>query len=73
MKKSDDGSKPDVMEIWSEEQRIELVYTDERTERHLMPTDHPPIPHHVDANCWCSPELIHQGELWSIYRHKRIQ
>lgn len=73
MKKSTDDLPADAMEIWAEGQRIELVYSDKISERHLMPTDHPPIPHRVDADCWCTPELLHQGERWAIYRHKRIQ
>lgn len=73
MKKSTDDSPPDVMEIWAEGQRIELVYSNQRAERHLMPKDHPPIPHRVDESCWCEPECLHKSERWAIFRHKRIQ
>lgn len=78
MSTDDDDSKPakpdyDPMENVIERARIELVYTNERTERHMMPTDHPPTPHVADEMCWCEPELVHKTKRWSIYRHKRQQ
>lgn len=75
---TDEGSKPaqpveDKMDIAIGTTRIELVYSNTRTERHLMPADHPPIPHKADETCWCQPELVHNTKRWAIYRHRRQQ
>lgn len=66
-------AKPDKMELAIGATRMELVYTNERTERHLMPADHPPIPHQTDESCWCQPSLEFASARWRIYRHKRQQ
>jgi len=67
------NTSDDPMEIMIEGHRIELVYTNERTERHLMPADHPPVPHKADESCWCQPELVFKSNRWAIYRHRRQQ
>lgn len=70
---TDDDSKPDKMEVAIGATRMELVYSNERTERHLMPADHPPVPHVADEACWCEPECVFKTKRWGIYRHKRQQ
>lgn len=75
---TDGDSKPaqptkDRMETAIGATRMELVYSNERTERHLMPKDHPPIPHKADGTCWCLPEVVHKTARWTIYRHRRQQ
>lgn len=70
---TDDEPKPDKMDEIIGAMRIELVYSNERTERHLMPSDHPPVPHICFDTCWCEPELVFKSKRWAIYRHRRQQ
>lgn len=75
---TDEGSKPaqpakDKMEVAIGATRMEIVYSNEKTERHLMPADHPPVPHKSDETCWCQPELVFHTKRAAIYRHRRQQ
>lgn len=73
MNTESESQLPDPMELMTDQHRLECVFSNERTERHLMPKDHPPIPHSADEQCWCQPELVYKSVRWGVWRHKRQQ
>lgn len=41
-------------------------------EMHITLMDSP-TKHQPHSECWCEPELVHEGEESKIYRHRRVQ